>query len=135
MTKKEKLLRYWNNITSEYVYINLYDVSSVIKLKDDLLYDKNLKLEEATGLKDVSNQEIYKNDILHGVQNLNGANKQRYFLVSENEGVFEAIDFTSELLDFYILSDVLDSPCMYSVWLKGLKVVGNINKLPIELKE
>ena len=88
--------------------------------ENNILYEKNLKIMQYTGLKDKNNKEIYEGDIL-----LDGNNKKTYKVIFEN-GSFRA-EFEGDFEEYSF--DLID------VVAQGCEVVGNIYENPELIKE
>ena len=88
--------------------------------ENSILYKKDLKIMQYTGLKDKNNKEIYEGDILS-----NGNNEKPYKVIFEN-GSFRA-EFEEDFEEYSF--DLID------VVAQGCEVVGNIYENPELLGE
>ena len=88
--------------------------------ENNILYKKDLKIMQYTGLKDKNNKEIYEGDILS-----NGNNEKPYKVIFEN-GSFRA-EFEEDFEEYSF--DLID------VVAQGCEVVGNIYENPELLGE
>ena len=88
--------------------------------ENNILYKKDLKIMQYTGLKDKNNKEIYEGDIL-----ANGNNEKPYKVIFEN-GSFRA-EFEGDFEEYSF--DLID------VVAQGCEVVGNIYENPELIKE
>lgn len=88
--------------------------------ENNILYKKDLKIMQYTGLKDKNNKEIYEGDILS-----DGNNKKPYKVIFEN-GSFRA-EFEGDFEEYSF--DLID------VVAQGCEIVGNIYENPELIKE
>lgn len=95
-----------------------YEERPIVKYsfdENDILYKKDLKIMEYTGLKDKNNKEIYEGDIL-----FESFGKRYYKVVFENGG-FRA-EFNGDFEEYSL--DLID------VVAQGCEIVGNIYENP-----